>query len=171
MTPFNDNPFSALTIVVAPAILTNASSVLCLGTANRLARVVDRTHVVSAELAQGALKAESHLSRQRQLESLRVRWNLVLKALKLFYMSLGSFAAATLISLFGAVFATSGLHLPAPFIALLGLVSGTVGVGGLVYGCSVMMQETYLAIRNLEEEAELTSATNVLQHHSRIAKQ
>ena len=51
MAPFSDNPFAALTIVVAPAILTNASSVLCLGTANRLARVVDRTRVVSAELA------------------------------------------------------------------------------------------------------------------------
>ena len=54
MAPFSDNPFAALTIVVAPAILTNASSVLCLGTANRLARVVDRTRVVSAELANAA---------------------------------------------------------------------------------------------------------------------
>lgn len=160
MAPFSDNPFAALTIVVAPAILTNASSVLCLGTANRLGRVVDRTHVVSAELAHAAPKAESYLVRQRQLESLRVRWNLVLKALKFFYMSLGSFAAATLISLFGAVLATSSLRLPSPFIAFLGLVSGTVGVGGLVYGCSAMMQETHLAVRNLEEEAELTSRVN-----------
>jgi len=30
-----ENPFTALTIVVAPAILTNASSLLCFGTANR----------------------------------------------------------------------------------------------------------------------------------------
>lgn len=35
-TPLTDNPFSILTAVVAPAILTNASSVLCLGTAKRL---------------------------------------------------------------------------------------------------------------------------------------
>ena len=38
------DPFSILTIVVAPAVLTNASSVLALGTNNRLARVADRTH-------------------------------------------------------------------------------------------------------------------------------
>src|SRR5438876_6380216 len=156
MAPFSDNPFAALTIVVAPAILTNASSILCLGTANRLARVVDRTRVVSAELAHAAPNAESLLC-QRQLEALRVRWTLVLRALKFFYMSLGSFAAAALISLFGSVFTAAGLHLVFSFIALLGLLSGTVGVAGLVFGCTIMMQETRLAIQNLEEEAELTA--------------
>ena len=40
MTPLTDNPFATLTIVVAPAILTNATSVLCLGTGNRIARVI-----------------------------------------------------------------------------------------------------------------------------------
>ena len=158
MTPFSENPFAALTIVVAPAILTNASSVLCLGTANRLARVVDRTRAVSAELTQAAPNTEGYLACRRKLDALRVRWTLVLKALKLFYVSLGSFAAATLISLFGAVMAASSLHLAFPFVALLALVSGTAGVAGLVYGCSLMMRETRLAIQNLEdEEAELTA--------------
>ena len=167
MAPFSENPFAALTIVVAPAILTNASSVLCLGTANRLARVVDRTRVVSAELANAEPSANGYLVCQRQLEVLRGRWSLVLKALKSFYVSLGSFAAATLISLFGAVIATSTLHLAFPFIALLGLLSGTVGVAGLVYGCSTMMRETRLAIRNLEEEAALTAphVENAMMRH------
>ena len=157
MAPFSENPFAALTIVVAPAILTNASSVLCLGTTNRLARVVDRTRAVSAELANAEPNAAGYLVCHRQLEGLRGRWTLVLKALTYFYVSLGSFAAATLISLFGAVIASSSLHFAFPFIALLGLVSGTGGVAGLVYGCSIMMQETRLAIRNLEEETELTA--------------
>jgi hypothetical protein len=98
VAPFSDSPFAALTIVVAPAILTNASSVLCMGTANRLARVVDRTRVVSAELAHVAPNGEKFIACQSQLEVLRVRWTLVLRALKFFYMSLGSFAAAALIS-------------------------------------------------------------------------
>lgn len=51
MFSLNDNPFAVLTAVVAPAILTNACSVLCLGTGNRIARVVDRTRVITAELA------------------------------------------------------------------------------------------------------------------------
>ena len=45
------DPFSILTVVVAPAVLTNASSVLALGTNNRLARVADRSHAVTAQLA------------------------------------------------------------------------------------------------------------------------
>jgi hypothetical protein len=157
MALLTENPFDALTIIVAPAILTNASSVLCLGTANRLARVVDRTRAVSAELARVAPNAKSSVVCRRQLEALRARWTLVLRALKLFYMSVGSFAAATLISLCGAVFATSGLHLPLPFIALFGLVSGTLGVAGLVFGCSIMAQETRLDLQNLEEEVMLTA--------------
>ena len=157
MAPISENPFAALTTVVAPAILTNASSVLCLGTANRLGRVVDRTRVVLRELAGAAPNTAGHLACRRQLKALRARWTLVLRALKLFYMSLGSFAAATLISHFGAVFASSGLHLPFPFIALLGLVSGTLGVAGLVFGCSIMVQETRLSLQNLEEEVRLTA--------------
>src|SRR5262244_1821468 len=44
-TPVTDNPFAVLTLIAAPAVFTNASSVLALGTGNRLARVVDRTRV------------------------------------------------------------------------------------------------------------------------------
>jgi hypothetical protein len=40
---------------------------------------------------------------KHQLEGLEVRWNLVLRALRFFYMSLGSFAAAALISLLGSI--------------------------------------------------------------------
>jgi len=49
---FADNPFAVLTAVVAPAVLTNASSVLSLGTANRIGRIVDRTRILTAELRQ-----------------------------------------------------------------------------------------------------------------------
>jgi|RhiMetdeSRZDD1v2_1073273.scaffolds.fasta_scaffold94349_3 hypothetical protein len=41
MPSLADNPFAALTTVVAPAILTNASSALCLGTGNQ-DRAADR---------------------------------------------------------------------------------------------------------------------------------
>ena len=155
MAPFSDSPFAALTIVVAPAILTNASSVLCMGTTNRLARVVDRTRAVSAELAHVPPNSQTFMVRQRQLEALRMRWTLVLRALRFFYMSLGSFAAAALVSLFGSAFTAAGPHLVFTSIAVLGLLSGTVGVAGLAFGCTIMVQETRLAIQNLAEETEL----------------
>jgi hypothetical protein len=50
------------------------------------------------------------------------------------------------------------LHVAFNFMALLGLISGTVGVVGLVSGCTIMMRETRLAIQNLEQEqAELNA--------------
>lgn len=92
---------------------------------------------------------------QHQLEGLEVRSHLVLRALRFFYVSVGSFAAAALISLFGSIFSVSVLHVGFTAIALLGLLSGTVGVAGLVVGCTMMVQETRLAVQNLAEEAQL----------------
>ena len=154
MGPFADNPFAALTIVVAPAMLTNASAVLCLGTANRLVRVVDRTRVISRQLTHTEMNVNNHKRYQKQLEGLEVRWNLILRALTLFYLSLGSFAAAALISVFGSILTASALHIGFPLIAFLGLLSGTVGVAGLIVGCATMMRETRLAVRSLAEEAQ-----------------
>ena len=156
MASFADSPFAALTIVVAPAILTNASSVLCLGTANRLARVMDRTRAVSTQLASLAPNLESNRAMyQHQLIGLEVRWNLVLRALRFFYMSLASFAASALISLLGSVLTFSVLRIEFIAIAVLGLLSGTAGVTGLVTGCSMMFRETRLAVDSLREEAQL----------------
>jgi hypothetical protein len=50
MPPWGDNPFALLTFIGAPAILTNASSVMALGTSNRFARAIDRARVISAKL-------------------------------------------------------------------------------------------------------------------------
>jgi len=155
-----DNPFAALTIVVAPAVLTNASSVLCLGTGNRIARVVDRTRVLTAELAQ--LDADSPLrpAYQKQLARLSLRAHLLLRALRFLYTSIGSFASAALISIVGSLLITISGETAFHVLAALGLVAGSVGVAGLVVGCSMMVRETGLAVEFLSEEMELVS-----QHH------
>ena len=153
MGSFTGNPFAALTTVV---VLTSASSTLCLGTNSRLGRVADRTRVVAAQLARLVADEENRALYQCQLQALEVRWTLLLRALRSFYMSLGSFAAATLISLVGSILAVSALHVAFMAIAFLALLSGTVGVAGLVVGCIVMVKETRLAIRSLAEEAQLS---------------
>ena len=78
---------------------------------------------------------------QSQLEGLEVRCNLVLRALRFFYLSLGAFAAAALISILGSVFSISAPRIGFTAIALLALLSGTVGVAGLVVGCTMMVKE------------------------------
>src|SRR5271155_781561 len=93
------DPFSILTIVVAPAVLTNASSVLALGTNNRLARVADRTHAVTAQLA----GARDHEIWAAQLPDLQTRAQLLLRALRCFYLGLGLFASSALISIAGSI--------------------------------------------------------------------
>jgi hypothetical protein len=67
------DPFSILTIVVAPAVLTNASSVLALGTNNRLARVADRTHAVIAQLSKLEPGARDYELSKAQLPALQTR--------------------------------------------------------------------------------------------------
>ncbi len=152
MSPLSDNPFAVLTAVVAPAILTNASSVLCLGTGNRIARVVDRTRVVSAELAAleaGSLEYQVHVS---QLERLQVRAHLLLRALRIFYASLGSFVAAALISVIGSALAFYDQRLAFRAAAAVGFGTGAFGVAGLVSGCLLMVRETRLAVQSVAEE-------------------
>jgi len=158
MSSLTDNPFAVLTAVVAPAILTNASSVLCLGTGNRIARVVDRTRVVAAEIACLEAGSSEYQVRVSQLERLQVRAQLLLRALRMFYLALGSFAAAALISVIGSALAFYDQQFGFRAAAVAGLASGAFAVMGLVSGCMLMVRETRLAVQNLAEEAQLARA-------------
>jgi hypothetical protein len=163
-----DNPFAALTIVVAPAVLTNASSVLCLGTGNRIARVVDRTRVLNAEVAQLDGDSPLRAAYQKQLGRLAVRAHLLLRALRFLYTSIGSFAAAALISIIGSLLVSVAGDDAYHALAALGLVAGTIGVTGLVTGCTMMVRETGLAVEFLSEEMDI-SAMHHGTHHATSA--
>jgi hypothetical protein len=154
------NPFAVLTAVVAPAILTNACSVLALGTSNRLARVVDRTRVVARELAALEPGASSHSqddygSWAAQLTGLQVRTRLLVKALRVIYGSLGLFATAALVSVLGSIVTYYGQRVLFQLTAGLALLAGAVAVVGLASGCALMVHETRLAVENLAEEAKM----------------
>ena len=49
MSP-DPNPFAGLSLIVAPAIMTNACTVLAMSTSNRLARTADRARELSREI-------------------------------------------------------------------------------------------------------------------------
>src|SRR5438552_17168287 len=151
MSALNDNPFAVLTAVVAPAILTNACSVLSLGTANRIARVVDRTRVVTAARASFAEGSADYQGYSRQLQRQQMRGKLLMKALQVFYASLGAFAASALAAVVGSVFAVYDLPIAYQAVARIGLVIGAAGVAGLAVGCALMVRETRLAIQTREE--------------------
>jgi hypothetical protein len=150
------NPFTVLTLIAAPAVLTNASSVLALGTSNRFARAIDRARALSQQL-EGKRGESDPLTPMRiqQLNRTEKRAIILLQALRTFYTSLGSFAAAALISLLGATLAASEHRFVFQIALWLALVSGIIGVTGLVIGCSMLVHETRLAVINISEEAAL----------------
>lgn len=153
------NPFAVLSLIVAPAILTNASSVLIMSTSNRLARGVDRARELSKQLEE--TKDYSGAEPQRRLRELAAaeqRTLLLLRALRSFYTGLGAFACAAFVSLLGAVFgaATERFQLDAFVFTLevFGVLAGLIAVGSLVFGSFLLLQETRIAVRVITDRAE-----------------
>jgi len=149
-----ENPFTALTAVAAPAILTNACSVLALGTSNRVARVVDRTRVVVSELTQLARGTPPHKNRMAQIERLGQRSHLLLLALRTIYAALGGFATSALLAAVGGTAAFYDQPILSRAAAIIGLIAGLSAVGGLVGGCAFMVAETRLALLSVHQQVE-----------------
>ena len=146
----------ALSFIVAPAVLTNASSILVLSTSNRLARAVDRMRVVSAQLEQSPGGRDSITTlRMKELDSSERRALMLLNALRCFYASLGSFAVSAITSLLGATVADGGFARLSAALELVALGAGFVAVTGLVVGCVLLLRETRIAVRTVSEEAAL----------------
>ena len=156
------NPFAALSLIVAPAILTNASSVLVMSTSNRLARAVDRARDLSKQLeADGALATPEAERRLDELAKTEQRVLLLLRGLRCFYASLGAFASATLISLIGAVLVPIGADTAIQVLEVAGVAAGLFAVTGISYGSALLMRETRIAvqvlgnrIRRVQQQAE-----------------
>jgi hypothetical protein len=154
------NPFAALSLIVAPAILTNASSVLSMSTGNRLARAVDRARELTKQLEDSptepsarAVWRQDALRRLRELAASEARSVMLVSALRNFYIALGGFAMATLVSLLGAVLS----RLSGPVVLALEVVAvaaGAVAVGSLIHGSVLLVRETQIALGVLRERAD-----------------
>jgi len=152
-----ENPFAVLTAVVAPAILTNACSVLSLGTGNRIARVVDRTRALNTSLKTLDANDAERASCVGQLKRLEIRRQLLLRALRLFYFALGAFASSALVAILGSVFIAWDLPIGFHATAALGLGIGVCAVGGLAIGCALMVRETKIAFEDIKNSAKVKS--------------
>jgi hypothetical protein len=148
------NPFAALSLIVAPAILTNACSVLIMSTSNRLARAVDRARTLTSEI-EGAPDLTEYASAQRlrELGTTEVRSLLLLRAMRGGYVALSGFASAALVSLLGAVLMAAGRGTAAWLLEGLALGSGLVAVGALIHASVLLVRETRLAVEVLTERA------------------
>ena len=148
------NPFAVLSLIVAPAILTNAVSVLIMSTSTRLARAVDRARELSVYLEgandPGAVDSDRRLG---ELTATEKRAMLLLRALRHYYASLGGFALATLLSLLGAVLVSLGASVVVPALEVLAVSTGVIAVTTLVVGSLSLVHETRIAVHVLRAGA------------------
>jgi len=148
------SPFAALTLIVAPAILTNACSVLIMSTSNRFARAMDRARQLAGEIEKTAdLTDPVARRRMRELGTAETRALLLLRAMRSGYVALSGFAVAVLVSLLGAVLAHAGASGALVPLAGLALAAGAVAVGALVHASVTLVRETQLAVTVLQERA------------------
>ena len=153
------NPFAIFTFIVAPAVLTNASSVLALGTSNRFARNVERSRLLIKSMEGKTRASDPALEmRLRQLERTERRATLLLRALTAFYFSLGCFAAGSLLSLVGAMLSMGQRQGISQAFLVIATIAGICGMCGLVIGCATLIRETRLALTSLREDTNFFRA-------------
>jgi hypothetical protein len=156
MDPLATNPFAVLTFIAAPAILTNASSVMALGTSNRFARAVDRVRALTKELeGKERLRTDVARFRLKQLGFAQRRVLLLVRALGCFYFSLGAFAAASFTSLLGAVLVITEHPFGREVAMLIAFACGVAGICGLTCGSAILVLESRFTLKILREEARL----------------
>lgn len=147
-------PLELLTIIAAPALITNASSVLILSTSNRFARAVDRSRALAAELGKAGEDHPAHLLLGRLHRIARRRTLLVVRALTSFYVAVGSFAFGTFSGLLGTGLEHFGYDGIA--FAFTGLALGVVAIGTLAIatGAVMLVVESRITVRSLTIEAQ-----------------
>ena len=151
------NPFAALTFIAAPALLTNASSLLLLGTSNRLARAVDRVRALTSHL-ETHTDTESRIAQLelRQLQTAERRVLIIVRAMTAFYLAVGSFAFGTMMALLGATILTQQLFAAAgPWALDVTVGACLVGVVAIMAGSLGLVFESRLTFRILRVEADL----------------
>lgn len=158
------NPFAVLSLIVAPAILTNASTVLIMSTSNRLARAADRARELSKQLEEAhAFEAPEAERRLEELMLTEQRALLLLHGLRCFYMALAGFSSATLISLLGAVLAPMNAGRVVQALEFAGVAAGLLGVTCIIYASALLVRETRLAVQNIRNRIERVQRRAPLQ--------
>jgi hypothetical protein len=154
-TDTGPNPFALLSLIAAPAVLTNAASVLALSTSNRFLRASERMRALSVRIEERKHSPELHALFVKQANRTERQAVLLLSGLRAAYLGIGAFASASLISILGAGLAATQWEAAFHALAAVALVVGFVGAGGLVWATGKLMAATRLSMQNMSEEAAL----------------
>ena len=149
------NSFAVLSLIAAPAVLTNAASLLAMSTSNRFLRASDRIRALAQRLEAPSESEDVRQMLAQQVNRVERQAVLLLAGLKATYVALGSFVTASLISVVGAAFSARGLHVVEGGAIILAMIAGFIGAGGIVHGCFNLFRATRLSMLNITEEADL----------------
>jgi hypothetical protein len=149
------NPFAALSFIAAPAVLTNAASVLAMSTSNRFLRASDRMRQLADRLDRGVDSEATLVMFRVQVGRVEKQSVLLLRGLVGAYIALGAFAAASLVSICGAALGAAAVVQAAHVAVIVALLVGFAGVCGLAYSCINLFHATRLSMLNIMEEAAL----------------
>jgi Protein of unknown function (DUF2721) len=167
MNSFETNPFGVLTFIVAPAMLTNASSIMALSTSNRYNHAFDRLRNLSELIEHGGTTPDPETAvRLRQSKLAEGRASLLVKALTALYLTVGSFAAASLVSLMGSVFVVLRHETMLYAAQAVALCIGVMGVGGLMTASILLVLETRMTLRILDEDRKFMLARHQNRAHA-----
>lgn len=142
------NPLQTLTFIAAPALLTNACSLLVLSTSNRFARSVDRARLLAKQPLDDNGIALARVERRALL---------LVRALTALYIGVGAFGGSTFFGLVGSVGLTAGHVNWLSFFTEVSLVFASIGVLSIVTAAAHLVPETLTAYRGLLQEATMIS--------------
>lgn len=143
------NALNILSLMITPAVLISACGTLIFSTSTRLSRIVDRVRDLSRSIEElsktedGDFQDERFTEVERQLAIHTRRGRLIQTSLTSYYVSLSLFVAATVAVGFVAVF---------KHYAWVPNLLGIVGTLFLFYGCVMLIAETRLAWRSINDE-------------------
>jgi len=146
------NPFALLSLIGAPAILTNAASLLALSTSNRFLRAGERLRAM-VEKVEKATTVEDKKMWIVHMDRIERQAMLLLVGLRYIYAALGSFVLTSLVSIFGAALASHQAHPWDNLMMVMALIIGMIGAGAIVMGCISLFRATRLSLINIREEA------------------
>lgn len=147
-----DSPFVVLSFLAAPAILTNACTLLALGTSNRLARAADRARASAQDVIR-ATNPDDPIVRLHRLDFQQAtrRAQMLVEALRRFYFAAGCFALGTSVALIGAFLDYFDVRTLDRATQVGTVLAAVAGVAGLVHGTWILLKETRIALSVLAD--------------------
>jgi hypothetical protein len=129
-----------------------------------LARTADRARELSKQLEDEAdLASPKAVRRLGELTVTEQRSFMLIAALRSIYIASGSFASATLVSIFGAAIVPLSAGAFVRVLEVCAAVAGLVAISALIHASVILMRETRIVVQVLQVRAAAVRARAVAQ--------